>query len=359
MSVRKGSSEVVARRRPTSTASRRAQTRSIGMRSRTTGRSMKGLYVGCRRMVAGGRRPTLFPLSDGGRTWRRQQEPLQGRAGPRGPVGFDRPTAIVTEAPPRPEAPLLHQETESLVREVHRPSPAGSGAGPGRGQAAQPQLHRHRAHPPRPHPRGRGGRRPGPGEHGHQPRVGALPGGGDHRPGGPGPQRPHPLHPAGQEGPRALPARGPAAGPQLHRHRAHPPRPHPGGRGRGRPGAPEARGRAAQGPPDGHPAALRLPLRRGPGPGVALRRPAGRRGPGERRLGVLGRRLDGPGPVRAQPHPVRPRAQARPGHRPGAGDRPGHADPVAPHQEQPGAGGRARGGQDRHRRGPGAAHHRR
>jgi hypothetical protein len=45
--------------------------------------------------------------------------------------------------------------------------------------------------------------------------------------GGSSPSGPHPLHPAGQEGPRAVAARGAAARPQLHRHRAHPPRPHP------------------------------------------------------------------------------------------------------------------------------------
>ena len=42
-------------------------------------------------------------------------------------------------------------------------------------------------------------------------------------------------------------------------------------------------------------------------------------------------------PVRPQPDPGRQGGQARPGHRPGAGDRAGHADPVAPHEEQPGA----------------------
>ena len=45
----------------------------------------------------------------------------------------------------------------------------------------------------------------------------------------------------GQEGARALAPRGVAARPQLHRHRAHPPRPHPRGRRSGRAGAREAR----------------------------------------------------------------------------------------------------------------------
>ena len=35
--------------------------------------------------------------------------------------------------------------------------------------------------------------------------------------------------------------------------------------------------------------------------------------------------VDGPRPVRPQPHPARPRGQARPGHRPREGDRAGHA----------------------------------
>ena len=52
----------------------------------------------------------------------------------------------------------------------------------------------------------------------------------------------------------------------------------------------------------------------------------------------------------------RPRGQARPGHRAREGDRAGHAGPVAPHQEQPGADRRARRRQDRHRRGPGPGH---
>ena len=50
--------------------------------------------------------------------------------------------------------------------------------------------------------------------------------------------------------------------------------------------------------------------------------------------------------------------QARPGHRPREGDRAGHADPVAPHQEQPGADRRAGRRQDGHRRGPRPAHRR-
>ena len=42
-------------------------------------------------------------------------------------------------------------------------------------------------------------------------------------------------------------------------------------------------------------------------------------------------------PVRSQPHPGGPRGQARPGHRPGEGNRAGHAGALPTHQEQPGA----------------------
>ena len=82
---------------------------------------------------------------------------------------------------------------------------------------------------------------------------------GDHRPGPAGAVRAHPVHAAGQEGARAVAARGAAARPQLHRHRAHPARPDPRGRGRRRPGAGQAGRRPQPGPPAGHPAALRLP----------------------------------------------------------------------------------------------------
>ena len=61
----------------------------------------------------------------------------------------------------------------------------------------------------------------------------------------------------------------------------------------------------------------------------------------------------GPRPVRPQPDPGRARGQARPGDRPGEGNRAGHAGALPPHQEQPGAGRRARRRQDRGGRGPG------
>ena len=52
-------------------------------------------------------------------------------------------------------------------------------------------------------------------------------------------------------------------------------------------------------------------------------------------------------------------AQARPRRRPRDRDRADHADPLAPHQEQPGADRRAGRGQDRRGRGPRPAHHQR
>ena len=82
---------------------------------------------------------------------------------------------------------------------------------------------------PRPDPRRRRRRGQVPGEPGHLPGGRAPAGRGDHRPGPAGAERPHPLHPPRQEGPRAVPARGAAARAQLHRHRAHPPRSHPRG----------------------------------------------------------------------------------------------------------------------------------
>ena len=179
---------------------------------------------------------------------------------------------------------------------------------------------------------------------GHLARGRAREGRGDHRALG---HRAHGLaavHPPGQEGPRAVAARGPAARPQLHRHRAHAPRPRPRGRGRGRPGAREPGRRPGPGAPAGHPAPVGLP-----GQGVGRRR-AGLAGVGDA-VGLPGAR-----PVRPQPHAAGARHQARPRHRARQGDRARHAGAVAPHQEQPGADRRARRGQDRHRRGPGPAH---
>ena len=63
--------------------------------------------------------------------------------------------------------------------------------------------------------------------------------------------------------------------------------------------------------------------------------------------------LPGPGSVRAEPDRRGPRGQARPGDRPGEGNRARDAGALPAHQEQPGARRRARGGQDGGGRGPG------
>ena len=83
---------------------------------------------------------------------------------------------------------------------------------------------------------------------------------------------------------------------------------------------------------------------------------AGRR---QRRRFDQGRRRKGwqqpdPRPVRSQPDASGARRPARPRHRPQQRARAGDADPVATHQEQPGADRRARRRQDGDRRGAGA-----
>ena len=65
-------------------------------------------------------------------------------------------------------------------------------------------------------------------------------------------------------------------------------------------------------------------LSRLPGQGAGRRPGRDRRRAGRRPVVLAGAR-----PVRPQPDPGRPRVQARPGHRARAGDRAGHADPVA------------------------------
>ena len=91
-------------------------------------------------------------------------------------------------------------------------------------------------------------------------------------------------------------------------------------------------------------------------------------GPGGRRQGQQGAGaghgrgqevLEAARPVRPQPHQARRRGQARSGRRSRERDRADHADPLAPHQEQPGADRRAGSRQDRRGRGPGPAHHQR
>ena len=93
-------------------------------------------------------------------------------------------------------------------------------------------------------------------------------------------------------------------------------------------------------------------------------------GPGSRRQGSGGRRrrrrhrrgqevVQAARPVRPQPDQAGRRLQARPRRRPRDRDRADHADPLAPHEEQPGAHRRAGRGQDRRGRGPRPAHHQR
>ncbi len=81
----------------------------------------------------------------------------------------------------------------------------------------------------------------------------------------------------------------------------------------------------------GHPHALRA---RRPPPGPGLVRLGRRAGRGQEVL-------EAARPVRAQPDQARRRGQARPRRRPRDRDRADHADPLAPHQEQPGAHRRA------------------
>jgi ATP-dependent Clp protease ATP-binding subunit ClpC len=64
-------------------------------------------------------------------------------------------------------------------------------------------------------------------------------------------------------------------------------------------------------------------------------------------------------PVRPQLHPARPRARSSTRSSVASGDRAHDAGAQPPHQEQPGAGRRARRRQDRHRRGPGPGDRRR
>ena len=78
--------------------------------------------------------------------------------------------------------------------------------------------------------------------------------------------RADPLHAARQEGARAGAARGAVAGPQLHRHRAHPAGPGARERGRGRPHPLRPRRRRRPDPPGGHAHAVRpRPALAGPG----------------------------------------------------------------------------------------------
>ena len=227
------------------------------------------------------------------------------------------------------------------VRTVHRACPPGRRTRAGRGARAQAQLHRYRAHPARSAARGRGSRGACARVARHHGRGGSRPGGPHRRPGRRGDHRPDPVHPAGQEGPRAGAARGALARSQLHRHRAHPARARSRERrGRGTDPA-RLRRRRREDPQRDHPHALRP-------------RPAAGRHVGcdERE----GQELEAPRPVRPQPDQAGLRGQARPGRRPADGDRARDADPVAPDEEQPGADRRAGRRQDRRRRGPRVTH---
>ena len=152
------------------------------------------------------------------------------------------------------------------------------------------------------------------------------------------------VHAAREEGPRALAARSPATRPLLHRHRAHAARAGARGRRRRGPGPERPRRRHGAGAHPGDPDDVR-PGRQGVGRLEPVRRPEERRRRGRRRFGR-------PGPVRSQPHAVRPRGQARPARRAREGSRARDAGAVTTHQEQPRPDRRARRRQDRDRRGP-------
>ena len=104
-------------------------------------------------------------------------------------------------------------------------------------------------------PRGRRCRGDGAGGARRVPRAHPGPRRGDHRPRRAGAVRAHPLHAPGQDRARDVVAGGAPARAQLHRHRAHPARLDPRGRGRRRAGARRPGPRTRSGPPDGRPAA--------------------------------------------------------------------------------------------------------
>ena len=161
------------------------------------------------------------------------------------------------------------------------------------------------------------------------------------------------LHAAREEGTRALHGGGRKPRTQLHRDRAPLARPHQGERGHRSPSAPEPR-RQARRRTRGSARVLGCGHgRRGRGRGRLDRR--ARTGPLQRRqVEDAGSRL-----LRSRPH----RAGAKEGKldngdRSRQRDRARDPDPLATYQEQPRAARRAGRRQDRHRRGPGAAHHR-
>ena len=207
------------------------------------------------------------------------------------------------------------------VREIHGASSPGRRSCTGRGQGAEAQLHRDRAHLARAAARRGRSRRACARVARHHRRGGSCAGRPDRRPGRRGHERADPVHAARQESSRACAPRGALARPQLHRHRAHPARPR--SRERGRRGADPARLRCRrrEDPQRDHPHAVR----------AGQARAGAGRAPGREV-----EELEAPRPVRAKPHEAGCRRQARPGGRKADRDRARDADPVAPHEEQPG-----------------------
>ena len=232
------------------------------------------------------------------------------------------------------------------------------------------------------------------------------PGEGRHRAGGAGRRGAWPqlcgqrASPAGHSPGGGRPGRPGAEAKRPHGRGADPPRRGKAGPGRPRRAAPGAlrpgkahhrachRGRRAHGPrlcghgAPAHGAAAGAGLRRGKaahgrrgGPGQALHGVTGalppraprRRAGSAAGIGQARRRGPGPppqrpargdedlGPVQPGPDGAGAPGGAGPGDRAGGASAPGHADPLPPQQEQPRAFGRARRGQDRHRRGAGPA----
>ena len=148
----------------------------------------------------------------------------------------------------------------------------------------------------------------------------------------------HRPDPARQEGDRAVRRRGAPPQPPLHRHRAPAARPGPRGRGHRRRRAGVAGRHPGQGPRQ-----VIHVLSQSSSAGRPHEASGSQQDPDHR-------------PAGHRPDRRGPRRQARSRHRPREGDRAGHPDPLAPHQEQPGPDRRARRRQDGHRRGPGPAH---
>src|SRR6201992_3228525 len=137
--------------------------------------------------------------------------PLQWKAG----------TAVSAPVPRMTTYRCEGEQVTANVRTFYGPCPQGGRPGARRGPDAQPQLHRHRAHSAGPNPRRRRGSGQVAGVTGHLAGGCPQPGRGDHRPGPAGSVGSLSVHPAREKGPGAEPARGAAARPPLHRHRAH------------------------------------------------------------------------------------------------------------------------------------------